>query len=264
MIFYFYITGLLILPIVAIFFNIKMPSAEAWIVYSLLGFIEVISLFPFYTAFKKADTSIIRGLTSIGKILIPIGAYIFLGERLGFIQYLGYGLIIIASLALTFKKNTKYIFNTAIYFIIISSLIKIFSQIIEKYFLNINGTDWINMAFYVTLTSGLFSLFLLLKKSWRVEIKKDLVAFKENFNLFMLDHLICFTAISMNYFVLSHIGLVEKSALSSTSPIFVLLISIFVYLVTGKKANEDLSLFQVIKKFIFFIIIGLGIYLTLI
>ncbi len=66
---------------------------------------EVFYLFPYYWALRVADTSVVTSLFTLGDMLIPLLAFIFLGEVLTIHQYIGFFCIVIAALALTFDPK---------------------------------------------------------------------------------------------------------------------------------------------------------------
>ena len=152
MIFYISLMNCVFLPLVFLF---GMPSVTTWqalLCYIGLALIDVLYLYPFYTALKVIDSSIVAALFSLGQITIPLMSFLFLGEILNLSQYIGFIVIIMASVALSIKGTRIPKLSRAFYYMVLASLLRAVYAILEKYVL-IDDGNWVNMAVYPCLIS---------------------------------------------------------------------------------------------------------------
>lgn len=115
------------------------------------------------------------------------------------------------------------------------------------------------MTVYTNLFSSLagFSLYLFPQN------KKEIIAafpeYLKNIKMLLLDEIICFIGHIAYFYSLAQMNVIASSAISSSGPIFILFIGLFIQKYYKKSFNEKVTLKNISKKLIcfFFIIIGI-------
>jgi drug/metabolite transporter (DMT)-like permease len=162
------IQALLVLPVLLWLvptFEISAPSAALIL---FVAAIEFFYVYPYYWALHRTDTSVVAALFSLGKIAIPFMAWLFLGETLQIQQYVGFGIIILASLMLTFHPQS-FRLNTAVWLMLGVSLLFSVENIVLKHAFD-DGLSWLTFAMYCSLVECLIGL-VLLSAQWRTSMR---------------------------------------------------------------------------------------------
>ncbi|MDR1694461.1 MAG: EamA family transporter [Lactobacillaceae bacterium] len=262
MIFYISLMNFAFLPLLLFLGRPTIPSFEVFCMLAFIGAVETTYLYPYYMAVKKIDVSIVTALFSLGQISIPIMSFFILGEKLLPTQYLGFFIIIITSIILSIDNLKMPKLNKAFYYMTGVSLLLSFYMIVEKNILNIDD-NWINVAFYPTLISGLIPSVFLLKKDCRKDIVKAFPLYKKNFKLMTLNELICFGAIVATAYGLSGLSPVVLASIAATVPIFTLVISYILTKAFNVYCIETLTKKIVSKKLACFCFIIAGVALAI-
>lgn len=261
MIFYISMMNAVFLPLLLIFGRPSMPAEGMWWFYGLLALIDVIYLYPYYTAMKVIDTSIVAALFSLGEITIPLMTFFFLGEKLSLEQYIGFMIIIMSSVALSIKGSKIPKLNRAFYYMVLASLLRAVYVVIEKFVLNTDG-NWINVAVYPRLISWWIPLAFLFVKKWRVDIVKNFPPYMRKFKFFALNEFMDFLGMAAAVYALSFLSPVVSASIGATLPIFMLGISFILLRRFGVKLKEKISQRQMVKKLFCFTLIILGVILV--
>lgn len=261
MIFYISLMNCVFLPLILLLGRPSVPSDVQMMCYFGLAAIDVIYLYPFYTAMKVIDTSIVAALFALGQITIPLMSYLFLGEVLTLVQYIGFTVIIMASVALSVKGTKIPKLNKAFYFMLFASLLKAGYYILEKYVLTIDG-NWINMVVYPNLISGLMPFAFLLVPVWRKDIFKHFPPYLNKFKMFAINEFLCFLMLAAQVYGMSGLSPVESASIGGTEPIFMLVMSYFLLKQFNIKLNEKITHRILMKKVFCFVLITLGVILV--
>ena len=221
-IFYLGVTNLFVLPFLLIWggadmLKISLQALPAVLIVSLF---EILYQIPYFKALKSIDTSIVGAMFSLGRILLPIFAYVIVGEKLYLSQYIGFFIIIISTLFLNLKKGVQLKINLAFYLMLLASLMTTLNVIFsKKAMLDMN---WLSFCFYSILLSDVFLMLGFCSPKFIRLIKQDFPVFKKNLPLLMIMEVIDRSAVLTAVFSLSLLPVMVRSAISSTSPIFVL------------------------------------------
>ena len=259
LIFFKSITNLLFVPLILFWGMPSFPGYNFLFLYFILGTLDLVYVIPYYNALKNIDTSIVGALFSLGRILIPIMTYFFLGEQLKLSQYIGFSLIVLSSLALSIKNFHFPKINKAFYLMLLSSAIRSVFAVIEKYTINADG-NWINKLVYPPIFTTLLPCLLLFSSKYRKLIAEKTAIFKSKIFVFLSMELFSFIALAVMFYILPHISAVLKTSISSTMPIFILLTQIVLNKFFGIVTIENLTKFEIIKKFVLFILMSVGVY----
>ena len=261
-IFYLGITNLFVLPFLLLLggWDILYVPIGVWPILFVVALFEILYQVPYFKSLKKIDTSVVGAMFSLGKILLPVFAFVIVGEKLCFWQYIGFFIIIAATLFLNLKRGVTLQINFAFYLMFIASLMITLSTIFSKKALF--EMNWLSFCFYYTILSDVFLFLALLHPKFLKNIKKDLKVFKNNFLLLMLMEVVDRAAVLTGIFALSLLPVMVRAGISSTTPIFVLFYSFVLYKIFGSKFKEDLHSDEILKKIICFFFIILGVVLT--
>ena len=262
MIFYVSLMNAVFLPLILFVGMPTLPSVLAFSCYVILAAIDVIYLYPFYMSMKVIDTSIVAALFSLGKITIPVMTFFWLDEKLSLVQYIGFLIIVMASVALSIKGNKIPKLNKAFWYMLFASFLRAFYVVLEKYVL-IEDDNWINLVVWPSIISGVMPFSFLLVAKWRKDIVRNFPPYLKQCPVFALNEFICFLGMVCTIYGLSGISAVVSSAITATQPIFMLAMSYFLLKRFGIPLNEKISLQILEKKLFCFVLIILGVILVM-
>ena len=239
MCFFVSLTNSLFVPLIFLLDFPSIPTIQSIIVYIILALLDIIYLYPYYMALKKTDTSIVSALFTIGKIFVPILSYILLKDVLRPVQYIGFFIIIFASILLTLQEKSISLFriNRAFYLMLIASFLWSVRMILTKYVLTIDST-WVNTIIYPNLISGILVLFCLASNKLRSDIQKHAIAYLHKFKIFVLNEFISFLALVSTVYALLQLSPVVSAAIEATSPLFLLIFISILSLTCHKRFYE--------------------------
>lgn len=261
MIFYISMMNCVFVPLVLFLGTPTIPPYYLWGFYLFLAFLDVAYLYPYYTALKVIDTSIVGSLFSLGQITIPILTYFLLNETLQLNQYIGFVIIIMASIALSIKNVKTLKLSRAFYYMLFVSFIRAFFIVAEKYVLNLDG-NWINMVVYPPIISGLIPFVFLLNKGARKDIIKNFPPYLSKFKTFAFNEFMCFLGLVAAVYGLSGLSPVVSASISATMPIFMLLVSFILLKNFNICLKERVTRHVIAKKMFCFVLIVLGVILV--
>ena len=258
MLFFVSLTNALFVPLVFLLGIPTWPSGHSWFIYTLIACIDICYLYPYYKALKKTDTSIVSSLFSLGKIFVPVLAFIILRERLALSQYVGFIIIILASAFLNKNPSDKFRFNNAFYLMFLSSFLLALRICIVKYVLE-EEHNYINVLIYPNLISGLIPFTFLIFAQNRHAIGRRVASYRKRFKFFIGIEFLTFLAVTCSTIALSKLSPVISTAIEATEPLFVLTIALAVNMTGVYRFREKTGFW---KKVFCFILIILGIVLT--
>ena len=260
-IFYVNLTNILGILCLPLFGPIHSLPVEAWLLVGLLAAINIGYQFPYFAALNRTDTSVVAALFQIEKVFIPVWAFLIVGEVLQPIQYLGFGIIILFSLLLNISRKTHIKINSGFWLMCLVSIMLSFDGAFCKALLE--HTDWVSAAFWVAVISFVMQFMMIFIPTTRQDIVKSFGKYRRRFGAFVFieifDQLGSFSPI----FALSLIPVLVDSGIQSVQPIFVALYGLVLAKVFDKRFHEDISRGAMIKKVLCFIMIGVGVGMTL-
>ena len=258
MLFFVSLTNALFTPLVLVFGTPTIPSADALAIYALIACIDIAYLYPYYVALKKTDTSIISSLFALGNIFVPMLSFILLADVLQLHQYIGFLIIILASVILNKKSHVHFCINKAFYLMILSTFLLACRICLAKYVLNLDH-NVSNVLIYPNLLSGLIPFLFLLSSQNKKSIKKKVRVYHRQFKFFFIIELLTFGAVTTSIIALDKLSPTVSTAIAALEPLFVLSIIMFLksFFHTPLK-DHGLTL----KKIICFIWIIIGVIMT--
>ena len=121
------------LALILIPFGVSIPSAFGWIWSIISGITFVLALLTFFSALSRGEaTRIVPIIGSLIPILTLVGTTLFLGERLAGLQYLGFGLLILATIILAGGSSTERVSGKTILIAISAALLFAISSVTIK------------------------------------------------------------------------------------------------------------------------------------
>ena len=259
-IFFSNITNILGLIVLLMMGEVHLLSASTFFIAVLAGFVSVAYLFPYYAALRETDTSVVAALFSLERVFVPVWAYLFIGEVVKPSQYIGLGIIVTATVLLNLQNPKKIKLNKAFWLMLLSAVILSFEGVLYKRVLQ--DTDWLSAAFWCFFIAFVIRLAMVLFKSFRQEIVAEFPKYKANFGKFCLIAVTDQLGTLAPIYALSIVPVLVETSVSSTQPIFVVLYGFILAKFFGNKFKEDLSRKDIIRKMIFFTVIGIGVMLA--
>lgn len=259
-IFYAGITNCLGIPILLCFGMPKLMTWEVFPYFFLYMLFEVLYMIPYYMALKRIDTSLVAALFSLAQVFLPILAYYMVNEKLAPLQYLGFSIVIFFNVVLNLEPTKKFKINMGFWLMLIASILVVIQAVLLKRVLV--SFDWISTSFYSILVFNLLIAGMLLLPKWRKDIVCSFPDYIKRWKMFGMME-VCDRVGSMTMiFALSLTPVVIVDTIGAVQPIFVLLYGYILYKLFGNKFKEDISQKLLIKKFVCFIFIIIGVALT--
>ncbi len=252
--------GLLFVPLIWL---LDTPQAISWSLLPYIiaaGFIELFYAYPYYKALQNEDTSIAISLFSLGKIFVPILAFFFIGELLAIHQYLGFLLIVVSSVALTFNPRAKFRVNKSFFYMLMASTLLAVEVVIFKYIFN--QVSWGTGFVWMMGISSLIGMLSYAIPTLRQGMNSELPSLKKHFRYVLLVAGIGFLgAIGFSYSI-SQVPVTVSRSIGSFQPVFVLLYAVIFTKYFPQAFREEINLRSIAKKTILFVIMVIGVVLT--
>lgn len=262
LIFYAALLNVLFLPFLFLFTGLPdLPNQSSLWPFIGLAIINIAYLYPYYKALEQNDTSSVIALFSLGQIFVPILAFFIVGEVLAPIQYLGVGVIICASVALSIQKGTKLRMNASLWWMLGCTFILAFEYVLYKFvFVSVN---WITGFTWPVIFSFFIAFLLLMPKATRIDIVNNWGVFKRKSHVFATEELTTFLGIAAGTYAVSVAPVTVVKAIMSTEPAFVLLYASLFSHRFPEVFKEEVDRNSVKRKLLIFSIIAIGLLLAL-
>lgn len=253
--------NLAVIPIFFIFQTPAWPPLSTIPVFFILGFIEFGYLYPYYKGLQNDDTSLVAAFFGLGRIFIPILAFLIVGETLSLPQYIGVALIIVSSIALSFKKrHAKFLFSKSFWYIGLAAFMLSFEGVLLKYLFE-HGVNYPTAIGGEMLMATAFSIPLLFFKRIRHDITTHWETFKKFLPLFSFEELLTFIAFAAEAYAISVAPVTLVKAVGMFIPFFVLFYGKVLKTKFPEVFKEHTENKVVFRKILFFIIMVFGIVL---
>lgn len=255
--FYGAIFNLLLLPCVWLIQTPGWLPMNLWLACALIALIELCYLYPYYRALQQDDTSIVCALFDLGKIFVPVFAFLLVGEQLSWFQYLGFGLLILSSLLISLDRRKQLRLNSAFWWMVLCSLLLALEAVLYKYlFIHVSWST--GFVWPSVLTSILSLLFLLIPKQRR-SIVQQFHKLKSIAPVFIGGSLLTFIGSMASTYAIGLVPVTLEKSVDAFQPFFVLLYAILFKRRYPKFFKERIDARSVIRKCLFFIVMLLGI-----
>lgn len=225
------------------------------------GFIGTIAVIFYLKAVSNEEASRVVPLSYIGMVFVVIFAYIFLHETFTLGKYAGISLLTIGAIMISYKKikGKRLSLTPVISLILVSGFIEAISDILDKFFL-LKYSYW-SLLFWGYFGGLAVIILLLTKKENRKRFGKISKLKSYHWLIIAIVTIIYYTGDIMWFAALSESPLSLVAALSTTEPLFVLLITTLLSLFMPKILKEEINKSTLSLKIISIILIMLGVYL---
>lgn len=260
LVFYATISNIIIIPFLFLFGWPVVPSLDILAVLFVIALIEVCYQIPYYHALRNIDTSIVVALFALGEVTLPFLAYFIVGEKLSFLQYLGFGIILLSTFLLNFDIK-KFKLNIAFILMLLVSVLLSLSAVLSKY--SLQSIDFVTVVFWTSLFATSISLFLLLLPQYKKDIISTFPHYKKKIKLFLFNEILNQAGSLAATIALAYLPVLVVETIGSSQSIFTLLLGFMLYKIFGNRFKENLTRHDVVKKLISFTFIIIGIYMVL-
>ena len=226
-----------------------------------LAAINVLYMYPYYKALEQGDTSNVVALFSLSQLFVPILAFIFVGEVLAPMQYLGVLLIMVGGIALSLQKGKRIPLNAAFWWMLLCAFILSFEYILYK--IAFASVNWVTGFTWPVLLTFAFSMLLLIPPRARKNIVGNWPIFTKRIGLFGVEEATTFLGIAASTYALTLAPVTLVKAIISTEPAFVLLLALLFSRRFPDFFRERIDYRSVRNKLLLFVVIGAGLLLAL-
>lgn len=258
--FYSVFFNVLFLPLVFLIEIPHLPPIHLLPFFLLIALIEVLYLYPYAKALQHDDTSIVASLFSIGKIFVPVFAFLIVGEVLSVYQYLGFFIIVLSSALLTLNIKGVIRINKSFLFMLVCSVLLSIESVLYKYLFA--SVSWSTGFFWPTLFSFFMVLSLLCIPKQRTSIFAQLKQLRSIASILILEEFLTFGGSAASTYALSLIPVTLEKSIDSFQPLFVLLSAIVFHKFFPHLFRETIDRSSIIKKCTLFGFMIIGIVLV--
>lgn len=253
------VSNLLFIPIIWLLDPPQLINLNLVPYVVLVSFIELYYAYPYYKALQNDDTSVIISLFSLGKVFVPVLAFFLIGEILKPIQYFGFAIVVLSSVAITFNRKEKFKLNKSFFYMFLSSSLLAVEVVVYKYVFE--QISWGAGLFWTIVISALMGLASLLVGKFRVGFREEFQALKKYYPYILtVGGLGFFGFIGFSYAIAQVPATVSRS-ISSFQPFFVLLYAVLFSRFLPRAFKENVSSSILIKKLLLFIFTTVGVVL---
>jgi drug/metabolite transporter (DMT)-like permease len=218
------LSKLLVVPLVVIIDAPHAITITEFAIVALIALIEIAYQYPYYGALQKGDTSVVASLFSLGKLSIPLFAYLLVGERLTRLQYVGFLLIITASIFLTIDVRRLRLNDTFLLMALVSVVLSL-QTVLYKYLFQ-TGVSWSTAIVWTSITQCIIAGIGMISRERLPDLTAAQKLLTGNGPIFLLSQ--CFTwSGSVAGQLATYIMPVSiVSAINSTQPIVILVCAV--------------------------------------
>ncbi|MFA6432586.1 MAG: EamA family transporter [Candidatus Paceibacterota bacterium] len=261
LVFYTSLFNLIFIPVLFLFDPPQIPPLDTLPIFVILGFISIGYLYPYYKGLQSDDTSIAISFFAIGRLFIPVLAFLIVGEVLDLVQYIGIALIVTSVIALGLHHTkAKFRFSKAIWHIGLAAFILAFEGVLFKLLFD-DGVSVSTAIGGEAAIALILALSLLAFHRVRHDIKASLPTFIRLSPLFLLEEMLTFFGLAAEAYAISLTSVSVVKGITMISPFYLL---IFAWLGRGlfpSVFKEDLHKGHLLKKILFFAILLSGVIL---
>jgi len=257
--------GIVVIPILLLLginaFHVSIPNAAIMIA---SGMLYTAYLWPYFKALSLEDNSIVSPMFQMSTPISYVLGFIFLSERLSILQIIASIIIIagIVGLSIGFKKGRLHFKLKVIFLMFLASLIFSLSVFLFKYFAVENYSYgvvffWENIGFVVLA----FVFFFFIKSYRRDFLNLVKTSGKVIIGLNLVDEVFAVLAKFVLNLASMFLPLALAMLATGLQPFFVFIGGILLTIFVPRFIKEDLSKKILLRKFVFIVVIFVGLYL---
>lgn len=227
------------------------------------GVLSVWSLVVYLKALADEETSKIIIFFQVTPIITLALSSIFLHEPISFKQYLGFGIILAVSMAISVTKDLRrFHFSRAFWYIMLWDLMLAVAIILVKFVIEANSFAKILSYESWGVALGGLILFLLSRKIRKSFFKNMKTLSLRTILVLFFNELLFITSKALTFFSFTLGPAVLVNVLEGTQVFYGILYGWILTLIAPKVFREDVSRDGITKKIIFAIVLFLGIWLV--
>lgn len=262
LVFYSTLFNLIFVPILFFFSPPTFPPLSTIPIFILLALVDVGYLYPYYRGLKVDDTSVVISFFAIGRIFIPVLAFLIIGEVLDLQQYLGIGIIIVSVVALGIHHSRKHFkLSKAMWYIGLAAFLLAFEGVFLKMLFD-KGVDVSTAVGGQSILGLMFGCSLLLFGRVRRDAKATLPLFIKLSPLFLVEELFTFLGYVTESKAISLTSVSVVKGITMASPFFLLIYAWLGSSFFPTFFKEDLHRNNVLRKLFLFLVLIAGIILV--
>lgn len=258
LVFYVSLFNLIFIPVLFIFQPPAVPPFHTIPIFILLGLVNIGYLYPYYRGLKDDDTSVVISFFAIGRIFVPVLAFLVVGEVLKFWQYLGILLVIISVVFLgTHHARKHFTLSRAVWHIGLASTLLAFEGVFLKLLFKhgVGVSTAVGGELFISL---LFGILLLVWKKERTHIAGAFPLFIKLSPLFLLEEFLTFLGQVTESFAISLTSVSVVKGITMASPFFLLVYAWIGHGMFPWLFKEDLHRKKILKKLFLFAVLIIG------
>lgn len=249
------------LSCLVIFFKPIAFEGYSFLAISILaGFFFVYGLIPYMKSLEFEEVSRVNPLFNLGPIFVLILSIIFLGLRLAWVQYMGFGLLLAGGFLISTKKfKGLFKISRGFWYMMLTNLLLGFYFIITDYLFKRH--DYWSTFVFIQFGILLASLSLILIKDYGKQGILDLKKWKKGAILLVIGaSVLSIIAVAVRNLAISLSSATIITSLGGIQSFFVLVMTLFISWKFTKVLKEEISREIIFLKIISIILLILGIY----
>jgi len=223
LVFYASLFNIAFIPLAFLFGRGSIPSVHLLPAIIILGVINIGYLYPYYRGLQSDDTSVAASFFSLSRILIPLWAYLVVGERLAIVQYIGMGIILASVIIVSIRFDKQaFRFSKAFWYIGAAAFTLSFEGVLFKYLYEHGATVGTAVGGQLAV-SFLIALSLLAIPKVRKLVRSDFPAFKSSTSIFIAEESFTFAAVMLENQAISRAPVSLVKSISLLTPFYLIL-----------------------------------------
>lgn len=262
LIFYSSLFNIIYVPVLFIFQRPIIPPLSVLPIFFCLGLVGFGYLYPYYKALKYDDTSVAISFLAIERLLVPILAFLIIGEILAPIQYIGILLIISSVVALALHHHRgKFNFSKGLWYIAFASLLLALEGVLQKLLFD-KGMNLSTVIGGENIISLILGVSIILNPRARREIISSFGSFVRLSHVFLLEEFLTFLGTVTEGAAISLASVSIVKGITMSSPFFLMLYAWLGGNMFPLLFKEDLHRKKVLHKILFFLVLIIGVVLV--
>lgn len=260
-VFYTSLFNFIFIPLLFAFSPPEMPPLNTIPIFFVLGLVGVGYLYPYYQGLRSDDTSVAISFFAIGRIFVPVLAFLIVGEVLDLQQYFGIGLIIISVVALGIHySRTRFKFSKAVWYIGLAAFLLSFEGVLLKLLFD-RGVSVSTAVGGEALVGLILALSLLASKRVRSDARAVLPLFIKLSPIFLLEEFFTFLGQVTESAAISLTSVSIVKGITMSAPFFLILYAWLGRELFPRLFKEDLHKRQIVRKMLLFLVLICGVIL---
>lgn len=262
LIFYATIMNVLFTPFVLIFGIPKLPPLTMIPAVIVTAALDLLYLLPYYRALQNEDTSNVSSLFSLGYLFTPVLAFLLVHELLTASQYIGFAIVIFASVVGSISSSGPIRINRALFYMVLAGIIVGAETVMYKYLFT--EMSWNTGFIFEHIAAFLImALLFLCSTALRNSVRNSWAAFKKVGHLFAAEECLTMAGSGAVTYAIALAPVTVVQSIGATQPFFVLLYAMLFSRLFPKLFRERIDRKSIVRKVVVFAVMLVGVCLTI-